>query len=97
MRFVFLLSPKMFQTCDCSLGADCWQVRAGDRQAVSQNSRLSSPGAFALAKYGHGDIVPHPNLQITWIDASHNPEVAGSNPARATKKAPETGPLCLLR
>jgi hypothetical protein len=25
------------------------------------------------------------------IEAAHNPEVAGSNPAPATEKAPETG------
>src|SRR6266545_4074512 len=31
----------------------------------------------------------------TWQQTSHNPEVAGSNPAPATGKAPETGPfLC---
>src|SRR6266542_2488135 len=42
--------------------------------------------------YGLGKpISPH----VTWIDASHNPEVAGSNPAPAMRKAPETGPfLC---
>ena len=27
------------------------------------------------------------------IEAAHNPEVAGSNPAPATGKAPETGPF----
>jgi hypothetical protein len=27
---------------------------------------------------------------------THNPEVAGSNPAPATGKAPETGPFCSL-
>jgi hypothetical protein len=27
------------------------------------------------------------------IEAAHNPEVAGSNPAPATEKAPETGPF----
>ena len=30
------------------------------------------------------------------IEAAHNPEVAGSNPAPATGKAPETGPFCVL-
>jgi hypothetical protein len=29
------------------------------------------------------------------IEAAHNPEVAGSNPAPATRKALETGPFCL--
>ena len=28
---------------------------------------------------------------------AHNPEVAGSNPAPATRKALETGPFCSLR
>jgi hypothetical protein len=27
---------------------------------------------------------------VRWIDASHNPEVAGSNPAPLLPKAPET-------
>jgi hypothetical protein len=30
---------------------------------------------------------------LTWQQTSHNPEVAGSNPAPATGKAPETGPF----
>src|SRR6266542_6840357 len=29
--------------------------------------------------------------QVAWIGWSHNPEVAGSNPAPAIGKAPETG------
>ena len=28
---------------------------------------------------------------LIWQQMSHNPEVAGSNPAPATRKAPETG------
>jgi hypothetical protein len=44
-----------------------------------------------------GDGLDKPiSSQITWIDASHNPEVAGSNPAPATAKALETGPFCYL-
>jgi hypothetical protein len=31
--------------------------------------------------------------RVYLIEAAHNPEVAGSNPAPATEKAPETGPL----
>jgi hypothetical protein len=31
------------------------------------------------------------------IEAAHNPEVAGSNPAPATHKALEAGPLSLER
>src|SRR5438046_7883748 len=31
---------------------------------------------------------------MTWQRTSHNPEVAGSNPAPATGKALETGPFC---
>jgi hypothetical protein len=31
---------------------------------------------------------------LTYQRRSHNPEVAGSNPAPATGKAPETGPFC---
>jgi len=30
------------------------------------------------------------------VDTAHNPEVAGSNPAPATGKAPETGPFRLI-
>jgi hypothetical protein len=32
---------------------------------------------------------------MTWQRMAHNPEVAGSNPAPATRKALETGPFCL--
>jgi hypothetical protein len=31
---------------------------------------------------------------LTWQRMSHNPEVAGSNPAPDTRKALETGPFC---
>jgi hypothetical protein len=31
--------------------------------------------------------------RVYTIEAAHNPEVAGSNPAPATRKAPETGPF----
>ncbi len=34
---------------------------------------------------------------LTWQRMTHNPEVAGSNPAPATRKAPETGPFCCRR
>jgi hypothetical protein len=33
---------------------------------------------------------------LAWQQPSHNPEVAGSNPAPATGKAPETGLFCSL-
>jgi hypothetical protein len=33
---------------------------------------------------------------MTWQRMAHNPEVAGSNPAPATGKAPETGLFCFL-
>jgi hypothetical protein len=33
---------------------------------------------------------------LIWQQTSHNPEVAGSNPAPATGKAPETRPFCFL-
>ena len=34
--------------------------------------------------------------RVYTIEAAHNPEVAGSDPAPATRKAPETGPFCSL-
>src|SRR6266542_3575576 len=43
---------------------------------------------------GHGSRKPI-SPRMTWIDASHNPEVAGSNPAPATAKGPHTRAFCL--
>ena len=33
---------------------------------------------------------------LAWQRMAHDPEVAGSNPAPATRKALETGPFCLF-
>src|SRR6266545_7973692 len=44
-----------------------------------------------------GDGLDKPiSPQMTWIGWSHNPEVAGSNPAPATPKGPHTRAFCFL-
>jgi hypothetical protein len=42
-----------------------------------------------------GDGLDEPiSSQMIWIGWSHNPEVAGSNPAPATQKGPQTRAFC---